>query len=184
MGRGYKTIFWGVFLATFNITLGAIKIVPTFVGWMVVLSGINTLREFHESTSFNEGVRYNHYLIIFSLLGGLLSFSSSPLLKSSIIFSYYVMIPNIFELLMVFKILEGSIDYLKSINQEDLSLEFEEKLRGYIIFEIITNIGLIISLTIYNGFLMAITAILAIILRIYIMTMMSRLSKMEVEDLS
>jgi len=182
MDQGYKRIFWGVFLASFNITLGVIKIVPAFAGWMVVLSGINHIRTNYNNTAFNEAAKYNKYLIGFSLLGSLIDLIGNSTLNSSVIFSYYAVIPNIFELLMLFKIIEGSIDYLKSINEENLSLEFEEKQRTYTIFEIITIIGLIISLTIYNDVLMTITALMAIILRIYIMTMMGKLRKVELKD--
>ena len=137
MEKGYKNIFWGVFLATFNLNLGFIKIVPAFVGWMVVLSGINCLKESHDIVFFHQASKYNGFLIAFSILGSVLSLIGGWVINNSVIFSYYPIIIGIFEILMVFYILEGSIDHLKSNNEESLSLEFEEKQRSYIILEVI-----------------------------------------------
>lgn len=55
---------------------------------------------------------------------------------------------------MISKILEGTIDYLKLINKEDLCLEFEEKKKAYTKLEAIMLIGLFMAVAIYNKLLM------------------------------
>ena len=73
MEKGFKNIFWGVFLATFNINFGFIKVLPAFVGWMVLNSGINMLMEEAESESLEKAQKYSKFLVILSIIGGLIS---------------------------------------------------------------------------------------------------------------
>lgn len=43
MNNGYKKIFWGFVFATFHINLGAIQIVPTFIGYIIIYLGIEKI---------------------------------------------------------------------------------------------------------------------------------------------
>ena len=54
MYEGLSKILWGIFIATFNINLGPIKILPAFVGFMVIASGINTIYNEHHIDEFKK----------------------------------------------------------------------------------------------------------------------------------
>ncbi|WFA07812.1 hypothetical protein [Tissierella sp. Yu-01] len=184
MDKGYQKIFWGIFLATFNITLGGfIKIVPAFVGWIVVVSGIGILKANFQDESFEKGERYTGCLILLSFLGtSFLGLFFEPRLNSSIIFSYYPVILYIFELLMIYEILNGTINLLESKVPKDISTTINSKQiiykqKTYVILQIISTIGFIITLTTYSELLMTISALFAIIIRIYVMSIISGLKK-------
>lgn len=183
MENGYQKIFWGVFLATFNIRIGSIKIVPAFAGWLVVLSGVNSLIENYQTISFSKAAKYSKLLILTLLLGSLSSLLVGHIFEGSVLFSFYPIISSIFEVLVIFKVLEGSIDYLKSMDEASLAEEFEAKQRGYTIFWIIVNVVLIIGLTLYSGWIIGFGGLSLIILRIYVMATMSRLRKLELSDI-
>lgn len=183
MENGYQKIFWGVFLATFNITIGSIKIVPAFVGWLVVLSGVNRLIENYQTISFGAAAKYNKILILTLLLGSLSSLLGAKIIEGSVLFLYYPIFSSIFEVIVIFKVLEGSINYLKSMDEDSLAQEFEAKQRGYTIFWVIVNVVLIIGLTLYSEWLIGFGGLSLIVLRIYVMTSMSRLRKLELIDI-
>ncbi len=182
MDRGYQKIFWGIFLATFNIKFGNVKIVPAFVGWMVVLSAISILQDSHNKVAFEKSERYTKYLILLSLIGSLLDLFGGHSLNRLIIFSYYPVILYVVELLMFYEILNGTISLLESKVPDDIptainSKEIIYKQRTYIKLQIISIIGFIISITTYSELLITVTALFAIIVRIYAMSIMSGLKK-------
>lgn len=179
MDKGYQKIFWGLFIISFNITLGIIKILPAFIGWMVILSGINILYEEFKSESLEVAAKYSGNLIALSLVGGALSLFGGSTINNSIIFTYYPIIVMIFELIMAYKILEGSIEYLRLKNQDEIAIDFEKNLRTYIVFYVIFTLSFCVALSFNIGYLLTITAIFAIILRISLMIMINRMKKMD-----
>jgi len=181
MREGYNKIFWGIFIATFNITLGAIKILPAFVGWMIVLGGINILNQECNLEPFKSGAKYSIYLITLSLIGGAISIFGGTIIDDSLLFLYYPILIVTIELLMTYKILEGSIAYLRQNNLDKVALEYEVNLRTYTIFYIIATIVFATAITFNIEYLLIILAISIIILRISLMMMVSRLKKMDYE---
>lgn len=177
MDKGYTNIFWGLFIATFNIKLGIIKILPAFIGWIVLRTGLDILNENYENDAFKSAAIYSNWLILLSLFGGLFSFMGAEYSNSSIIFSYSPVIIMIVELLMGYKVLEGSIEYLKSENKEIIALEYEGNLKTYIIFFLISLFTLIIAITLNSRGLITASAILAIIIRISLMVMVNKMKK-------
>lgn len=45
---GYNKLFWGMIFIIFNINLGAINILPNFIGYILIYSGLDVLQEQHE----------------------------------------------------------------------------------------------------------------------------------------
>lgn len=179
MDKGYQKIFWGLFIVSFNITLGIIKILPAFIGWMVILSGINFLYKEFKSESLKVAAKYSRNLIALSLIGGALSLFGGSSINSSIVFTYYPIILMILELVMAYKILEGSIEYLRLENLDEIAIDFEKNLRTYIVFYVIFTLSFCVALSFNMGYLLTITAIFALILRISLMAMINRMKKMD-----
>lgn len=53
MDQGYRKIFWGLFFVTFYLELSLIKLLPPFVGWLVILWGVGELKEQMENSSIS-----------------------------------------------------------------------------------------------------------------------------------
>jgi len=179
MYKGYQKIFWGFFIATFSIIIGFIRIPPPFVGWMVVLSGINILNEGYKTDSFELAAKSSKYLIGLSLLGELISIFSVTSQNRFKLLDFMQIGVLILELLVVYKILEGSIEYLKA-NEIKIYPQYEGSLRNYTIFFVIATILICIGMTLNNS-AMVIGGILAFILRISVMVMMSNLKKLDIK---
>lgn len=182
MEKGYKNIFLGIFLATFNIRIGIIQIVPAFVGWIVALNGINNIRNENDNEYYEQAARYGSRLVFLSLLGSLLELLGIGSMFEPIS-SFFIIIVNIFEFLTISKIIEATSDYFRLMNKEDLCLEYEGKKKSYSILTFIMIIGLFISLIIQNDLMMQLCGYLAIIIRIYVMIMVNRVRNIEMGNI-
>lgn len=98
------------------------------------------------------------------------------------IFVFQTILLSIFELLMILNILKGSIDYLELNYEGNLSLELEKKKKTYVILEIVMmSIVVFMSFFIGNITLILIYALMEIIIRIYVMAMITKLGRKAME---
>lgn len=184
MSEGYRKIFWGIFIATFNIKIGIIKILPAFVGVLIISSGINILIEETKIESFNKGKQYSNILAVIMFFGGLLPFLGLNL-ESNILNQLIPIVYLTIELLLFYKVFGSSIEKLYKDKNDDIAKEYESKLSFYIIAMIINNVLLCLVLTFnIENLLTAISSIGALILRIFLMTSMSRLKNLYLNDIN
>jgi hypothetical protein len=179
MDKGYHKIFWGLILLSFHINLGPIQIVPGFVSWIIILTGIEILQQGFESQGFNEGSRYAKILLFISIVGGLISLFGGNALNNSVLYSYLPIVTITFELLFAYKILEGSIEALKA-NDTDTEikvLELENNQKVYTILHTIGVVGFTIAITFNIRWLLTIIAIYALFIRFFLMGIINSLKK-------
>lgn len=184
MLEGYNKIFWGIFITTFNIKFGPIKILPAFVGLLVVSNGLNKLYEESKLELFHKTQNIGLLTASMSFIGGVADYFSNGPISYSLSTSIWMVVYNVVELILFFKTLESSIEYLDSNNYPDLANEYLEKQRTYTIFSVI-NISLLGFTLLYNiKILMFFVPFIGVILRIYMMVLINRLKKlfMEVES--
>lgn len=181
MYEGYNKIFWGIFIATFNIRLGWVKILPAFVGLLVICSGLGILYEETKLESFNKAHTVGLLATSISSIGGVVGYFSNGSLNNSILMSIWAIIYNIVELIMFFKTLESSIEYLESNNYPEVADENIGKLRTYTILAV-ANITLMgFALTFNFSLLISIVAVIGVALRIFMMVLVNRLKKLFIE---
>ncbi|EPY2274977.1 hypothetical protein ACXAUS_003898 [Clostridium sporogenes] len=180
MGNGYKKILWGIFIATFNINLGIIKILPPFIGFIIILSGISFLYEETQIESFNKAKTFGIIISVVTSIGELMRFFSIELSNFFIFNEVGIVFSNIIELLMFYKLFDGSIEYLNHNNQCDLACENIKKLRFYIIASVINIIFLNLTLISNIKTLNIIVLVMLIILRTYLMMSICRLKNVVV----
>lgn len=183
MSEGYRKIFWGIFIATFNINIGMVKILPSFVGFLIISSGLKLILQEAGTESFKKAKKYSDYTGLLLFLGGVLSLSGITL-EVNIFMQLLPIIYLALELLLFYKVFEGSIEYLRHDDEATLAMltyEFENKQRFYIIASIIINLFLMFSIT-FNLRSQTFAAFLLIILRIFLMTTMSRLKNLYIEN--
>ncbi|TCT14521.1 hypothetical protein EDC18_1052 [Natranaerovirga pectinivora] len=177
MTVGYKRIFWGIFIATFNITIGILTILPAFVGWIVVLTGISELEEKTSGGDFSRPKISAMILVVASLGGGILSLLGSGNVESFLPMLFYPLFVIAIELVVFHKILEGSVHNFNAMDQQEIANKYTGKDRTYIILTGITMVLLSISLTINHQGTGFIGVVMAMISRIYLLTAMNSLSK-------
>lgn len=177
MKDGYKKIFWGIFIATFSINLGMLQILPAFVGWMVVASGISVLQENSVSGDYDRPKAISYILIGATLIGSLITLFQGAQMNQPIMLLFYPLIVMTIELLLIHRLLEATVRNFTAIDDNETAKFYTGKDRTFIILMGITlgMVTLSIFLNLQSvGFF---AAIIAVITRVYILTTINSLSK-------
>lgn len=183
VGIGYKKIFWGIFIATFNIKLGIIKILPAFVGFLFIVMGLNDIYEETKLESLKGAYNLGILTVAMSFISGVADYFSYSSLYSPIPMSIWRVLYCLIELILFFKILESSIEYLKLRNYQDMATNYIDKLRVYTILSIMNIILMNFALLFnFNKFLL-VTSLIRIALRIFMMVITNSLKKLFIGDL-
>lgn len=177
MTTGYKRIFWGILIATFHITIGIITILPAFVGWVVVLQGLSELEEGAPGGDFARPRMSAIILIVASLGGGILSLIGGSNIDSFLPMLFYPVFVTALELVVFHKILEVSVHHFNGMNQQEISDRYTGKDRTYIILTGMTMVLLAISITFNHETAGFLGAAMAVVSRIYLLTVINSLSK-------
>jgi len=177
MDRGYRTIFWGVFFATFHINLGPLPILPQFVGWIIVAVGIGKIQQEYSSATFRKAGIFAPIIVVLALFSGVYSLYQGTAAVGSTYMFFSPILFGIIEFLMEYAVLEGSVQYFESHKEEMMADEYIGKLRAYSVVFITFIILESIILTFYIEAFILIVALIGIVLRIWFMIMMSSLKK-------
>lgn len=176
MSNGYKKIFWGIFFATFNITFGIITILPAFVGWIIVASGIAELSENSDPEEFSQAKNISFILIGVTLVGSLLDLMGVSQMNPPVALLFFPLVLLTIELLLFHRLLEASVHTLTTLGISESAELYIRKDRTYIILAGMSL--LLITLATFQletwEFL---AGIFAIITRVYLLSTISALSK-------
>ena len=176
MEQGYRTIIWGLFIATFHINLFEIPIFPAFIGWLIIISGMNKLLTENDSKSFLKARIYALIIFIISLIIQML-----PLMRiQNEAAQLLTIIYSIFYLLFVYYLLEGSIKYLRGLGEISYAEHYYAIQRAYIIIYVLDIILACVAFTIADQVLLIFTAVLGIILVISFMVNIKTIKNIEI----
>lgn len=174
MYKGYNKVFWGIFFLTFHINLGPIRILPTFVAYLIVLSGIKILYQETQIDSFRKAEILAIILAIRSIIFGIVELISIDIGKFFIFNILIIIVFNTIEMIMFYKLMEGSIEYFNSANLEEVTRRNIGAVRFYIAVSTISIISINFVLVFNIELLGSLVAFLLIILRIYLMISVGR----------
>jgi hypothetical protein len=180
MLRDYKKIFWGIFIATFNVTIGEIRILPAFVGWIIVAIAISNLEARSNQGYFEKSRLTGIALVIVTLVGSLFSFFGGTQFEGWLPLVFYPVLVSVIELVVFHGVLEATIHHLDALNHKEIAEKYAEKDRIYIILMGITMSVVTLSLVMNHEMMGAIGVIAFIISRIYLLVVMNALSKEKV----
>lgn len=173
MVEALKTLFWGTFLATFRINIGPVSILPVFVGFMIVSSGINDIYKRYSFDGFKRASDFSKIAIILSFLGGAIDLFSAGRFENLLIMKIWPIVLISIELIMFYSFFEGISQYLFLKGDKDIAGKHVSNMRIYIIISIV-DIVLVCFSSIFNfNNIMMISYLLAIGLRISVMIMIS-----------
>ena len=178
MFKGYRTIFWGIFFSVFHVNLGMIQILPVFVAWLIVAHGINLLYEADPTTSFKKAYDFSLFTAVISIIGPISTWVGSDYA----ILEYVSIVYSIFELFVIYYLLDGSIRHIKSKEEFNTETDYEGTLRIYMIFFIVNTILACIAITIASLGMLMIVAIVGMIMILWLMQMIHSLKKLQLEE--
>lgn len=175
MNQGYRTIFWGIFLMTFHITIGPIPILPPFVGLYLIYRGIDSILVSFECEELVKAKRYAVLTAVISIAGfiGDLCYFNRP---DKIHYAFVLIaVFCIGELLLFYYLLTGSAKRLQGFGFEEMAASFVNRIKTYIlIFSLDTALGIVASAFILQT-LIGVAAVIGIVIRVGLLVLVSAL---------
>lgn len=186
MKSGYHKIFWGFVLATFHINIMGLEIIPPFIAYLFVASGLYKL----EMESRNIAFRYSKYLtLIYAFLSFAENFSTTIRGASAGTGMLTILWGSLFgivEILLYYFLFLGTVQTLQASNYMELASDYTNQMRCVLYLTMIGQAGLIIAKTFHMESFYAIIGFCLLMVRIYLMHLMNRLYKtykVEEEDI-
>jgi hypothetical protein len=185
MEQGYRKVFWGFLIVLFNINIGPINILPDFLGYFIIGSGLVAIVNEFETKSFRIAHKTANLLFLYTLLLSIFNFiGSGEIIGNSSGYQYKIIIDiglsvlsSVFSLYMAFHILSGTINlYLNRAQKPQADLLVKSQ-RSYTLLLLIGIILISISFNISSGVYMAITSIYVLLVQIYFATIISGIRK-------
>jgi hypothetical protein len=166
--KGYKLIFWGIVFTSFNFNLFGIPILPQFIEWFIVYSGIKALNEVHPSNTLKNGVNFGVWIVLLTFVVGFISLFQSDIFQIGTLFTL-IWTTGIMtmELILKYYILVGSIELLEMFHKRDIAEEYVRSTRNYIIFNIVVMVAQTIVLTIVSEIGIVALGIVSLIMNIW-----------------
>lgn len=174
MAKGYKNIVLGLILVTFHINLGTLPIVPSFIGWILVAMGVDSIAKAEGQSSFNMSKKACEALIILTLLD-LIKINLDISLGSPYMLSILI---ALIELFFVYYFFRGITQMFKMKGYIEYACENERILSGYTVLQVIGILILGICWLNYSNTQGALVAIYMLALRIYIIYRVNKLGKL------
>lgn len=165
MEHGYKTIIWGLLIATFHLNLSVIPILPAFIGWIIIYNGTDSLISVYKENAFIKARNYSLIIMIITIISQLLTWMGIQNSFTQLIAIIYM----IFYLLFLYYLLEGSIQYLRLQGETDYANHYYAIQRAYIILYVINTILMCYAIIFASQGFMMLTAVLGLILVISFM---------------
>lgn len=172
---GFGSIFWG-FLFMFDIRIQGVDLLPNFIGYMFMYSGLGNLSFYNPE--FAIARKFSVPLIILSLLSlyqvqkPLSQMSMDPL---SLVFFILSLVSTVLDLLLVYHLCRGIIILAEERSHDSLEELAQRRWRFYFLFKVILNVWLALSIIV--PFLAAVGFIPLFILSIAILAIMMSLMK-------
>lgn len=167
MRKGYETIFWGLFFATFHINLGWLQVLPPFIGWLIVCHGVNCIYKEHSSNNIRLASTFAMLAALWGFLSYFMFLNNNS--NVSMLYIMWSMSFSVIEILFVYKILGGTIGYFFQLGSTDIASNYIIKLRSYLIIYIIFMLMESIATFFVLDELRVIAALVGIISRIWFM---------------
>nr|WP_312576982.1 hypothetical protein [Sedimentibacter sp.] len=186
MEQGYRKIFWGYVISIFDFNLWNINILPDFIGYFIIGSGVYKLYEEFNDKNFKTANSLANFLMCYSLIMSIVNYGiSSNSLGVGLYDHPYKKFIDLFllifassvTLIMSFNILSGTTALYLKKEQINEALSLEKTQKNYTILNITGMILFSVSINISHGYFAALVAVYMIIAALYFVKTISKISK-------
>lgn len=183
MKSGYHKLFWGFFATTFHITIGSIKIFPPFVGYLIMVSGLNEIIIERKDPSLERAKSCTVFLALLNIANWFTSVSSDFDAVRVYVNLILMLIGAIAEIVMYYNILNASARVLGELRYKSVEASYINNLRNILIFTIIGQLVFIISTTFVYEIMMVIGVVILLVFKIYFLYLIRKMYNIITEEL-
>ncbi|MCC5890320.1 MAG: hypothetical protein JJU01_07085 [Alkalibacterium sp.] len=180
MTRGFKKLFWGFLIVNVSLTAGLIPILPSFVGWLIVLDALADLEEQIPRQDLQFVVRSVIVLLVFSF-GELFQLFGRDWTLVSHLFQFLSIFVLLLELSAFHKLLEAVARQYDRMNRGAKRDEMVTKDKWYLLLMGTSAATLTVSMTFNYLPVFVIGVGLSLAARVYLLTILYALSKEDLE---
>lgn len=189
MRQAYGKIFWGLLITIFDINIGRVNLLPNFIGYFIIGSGILKIREGFEHEAFKKACGIAYFLTAYSLILSALNVigANAPIgnhmeYKSVLSIGLGLFSASL-DLIMGFSAFSGTIAlYLHKERPEEADLTEKSK-RKYTVLSVAALILMLLAINISGELYYAFVLFYGICVRIYFAYIISRIKNSFNEDL-
>lgn len=167
--RGFRRIFWGILLLLFQFNINAFPLLPDFLGYAAILSGLKQIRARASSPGLSRATVIGWVLFFLAFLDFLALFSGTPF---SPILPYAILWTGLnsgLQLLFWFEILNAAAEILQLDGMSEYARHVNGSLHGYMLLYLIQTVGLL-GVTVWQGNALGLLLIvIAIIARLWLL---------------
>ena len=112
---GFKKIFWGNIITIFHLNLGPIEILPNFIGFLIISSGIKEVLCKYDNSNLRKALKINSVQVYISFIIFIAPFILPAIDKyfnNNILTTIWFNINTILEIICTVKVLEGASEIL------------------------------------------------------------------------
>ncbi|MEL7647340.1 MAG: hypothetical protein AAGU76_04570 [Sedimentibacter sp.] len=184
--NGYEKIFWGFLISMFDINLGPVNILPDFIGYFMLGTGICKIYKEFESKDLKTADSISNFLVFYSLVMPVLNYGFSNNLIGTDLNSHPVKILidsglSIFIssiiLIMIFYIISGSIALFIKREQNSEAGQLEKIQRKYTMLFMSGMILEAVALNISNEYYVMVLKIYMLLVMLYFPKIISNIKK-------
>lgn len=184
MEHSFKKIFWGFLITIFNINIGPINLLPDFLGYLIISSGLKELSSVAGSKNYIKASKAANFLVFYSIVSYIAfnmvnyDYSYNMILENGV-----TVLGGSIKLFMCFYILSGAIEYFLSVNKENLAEKTSSSQKKFTLLQIICLLINCAYINISNEVFAAAAVIAMLGVQIYFASIISKLSKLINEDI-
>ena len=168
---GFKKIFWGTIITIFHLNLGPIEILPNFIGFLIISSGIKEVLCKYDNSNLRKALKINSVQVYISFIIFIAPFILPAIDKyfnNNILTTIWFNINTILEIICTVKLLEGASEILSENFNSYWGDIYKNKTITYIYLNSIVLIVCNINFIFISELTAFIIAIYAMIIKIWV----------------
>lgn len=178
MSSGYRKIFWGILLLLFHINLGPIQLLPNFIGYLLISSGIGSFHKCRDSRGLKRASIVSGILIVESIIEFFTPFWGDSFHIPLPFTVLFMGVTSGLVLLLFYDVLTASSEILCQIDDHSFAAETDRCLRIFLVVDTLVSVAAVLLVLWPEMLLFWIAVIICgFILRLWLATVFSKLRR-------
>lgn len=163
---GYRKLFWGYFFIMFHINLGTLQILPSFVGWSMVVVGVSMFQAIYPQKYMRDAYRLAIVLCAESVISFVMGLAFISFLNST----WWTVIILVLETIFLYYVFQGLSMYYHEHYEEKKAISTSKFLKWFLILQTVFILTYLLTWVTMNQQCLMLATILGLIIRLLVMS--------------